>query len=87
MNFTQALHVLRSGGSVGRQGRTLKAAKDDRGRIFGGILDVTEEEPQVYKFSDEDREAEDWADADADADAPPQVVAPEAVDEALTEHT
>ena len=81
MNFAQALHVLRLGGRVTREGRVYVASKDDRGRIFGGILDVTDEEPTLITFSDDDRTAEDWI----DVNAPPEPVAPEIVDEALTE--
>ena len=83
MNHSQAILVLRKGGTVERHGRLYAAGKDDHGQI-SGIFDVTDpESPERYSWSDADRSAEDWT--DRDTPETPEVVAPEIVDAALTE--
>lgn len=66
MNFVEALHVIRSGGTIVRGGRSYVANRDERERLFGGVLDVSDpESPEKYKWSDDDRAAEDWIDPSA----------------------
>lgn len=82
MNHSQAILVLRKGGTVEREGRLYTAGKNEHGQLAGGIFDVTDpENPEHHSWSDEERAAEDWQ----EHGVAPQVVAPEVVDTALTE--
>jgi hypothetical protein len=53
MNFEQALNVLKGGGKIGRNGRTLVFRR--------GILDVTDpQDLRQHHVSEEERAADDW---------------------------
>lgn len=60
MNHSQAILVLRKGGTVERSGRLYAAGKDSQGNL-SGIFDVTDPEaPKHHSWSDDERAAEDW---------------------------